>query len=76
MTTRLEAHGSSEPVNDLDLVPPRDWPVFYPMQIQPDFLDWFRAASAKARGTLSDEARRYQDRHRHERGLKCSASPD
>ncbi len=58
---------SAAPVNDLDLVLPGDWPLFHPVQIHSDFLEWFRAAYEKARQTLPDHARRYHDEHRHRR---------
>jgi len=61
---------SAEPVSSLDLVLPGDWPLFQPLQIQPDFLDWLRAAYRKARGTLRKDVRRYQGGHRHERWLE------
>ena len=38
---------SSSQMNDLELVLPRDWPVFGPLQIHLYFLKWFRAASRR-----------------------------
>jgi len=66
---------SSESVSSLDLALPSDWPLFHPVQIRPDFLDWFRAAYEKARGALPDDVRRYQDEHRHGRWLEVLAMP-
>ncbi len=59
----------------LDLVLPGDWPLFDPVQIHPDFLDWFRAAYEQARGTLPEDARRYQKEHRHERWMEVLSLP-
>ena len=67
---------SSDGVNDLELVLPADWALFCPVQIPPDFLDWFRAAYEKARGTLTVDARRYQVEHRHGRWLDVLGMSD
>jgi len=40
---------SSDPVADLDLVLPREWTLFYPLAIHPEFLAWFRDAYEKSR---------------------------
>jgi hypothetical protein len=61
---------SSEPVGSLDLALPNDWVLFYPVEIHPDFLEWFREAYEKARGTLLENQRRYHDEHRHGRWLE------
>ncbi len=58
---------SSQPVSALELVLPRDWPIFYPSTIHPDFVEWFRANYDRSRGTLPDGQRRYQNEHRHGR---------
>ena len=58
---------SSEPVSDLGLVLPKDWPLFHPVQIHPEFLGWFRANYEITRASLPDDQRRYQERHRHGR---------
>jgi CpXC protein/HIRAN domain len=58
---------SSEPVSDLDLALPKDWPLFYPVQIHPEFLGWFRANYEISRASLPDDQRRSQERHRHPR---------
>ena len=52
---------SSEPVSSLDLVLPKDWLMFYPLKIHPEFVDWFREAYEKARASLPEDHRRYQD---------------
>jgi len=56
---------SSEPVSSLDLVLPNHWPLFYPVEIHPEFVGWFRDTYEMARETLPDDMRRYQDKHRH-----------
>jgi hypothetical protein len=61
---------SSEPVSSLDLLLPKEWPLFHPSKIHPDFVSWFREAYEKARATLPEHLRRSQDEHRHERWLK------
>ena len=66
---------SSEPVTSLDLVVPRDWPIFYPSKIHPDFVEWFRQAYEKARSSLPDDQRRYQAKHRHEHWLNVIGLP-
>ena len=32
----------SKPVDDLSLALPDEWPLFFPIKIAPEFLDWFR----------------------------------
>jgi len=61
---------SSDPVAELDLVLPREWPLFYPLAIHPEFLAWFREAYEKARSTLSPEMRVSQENHRHGEWLR------
>jgi len=66
---------SSKPVSSLDLVLPKDWVLFHPVEIHPDFLDWFRAAYDKGRASLPEDQRRYQDEHRHERWSEVLSLP-
>jgi hypothetical protein len=66
---------STEPVNSLDDVLPSEWPVFSPIEIHPDFLDWFREAYEKKRSELSVDKRRYQDNHVHERWSRILCVP-
>ncbi len=66
---------SSEPVSNLDLVLPDEWHRFYPVEIHPDFLEWFREAYEKARDTLPEDERRYHDQHRHGRWLEVLGMP-
>ena len=61
---------SSEPVSSLDRVLPENWHRFYPVEIHPDFLDWFREAYKKARTSMPQEQRRYHDQHQHGRWLE------
>jgi hypothetical protein len=56
---------TSEPVNSLDLVVPKDWPIFYPSKIHPDFVDWFRTNYDPTRESLPEDQRRYQEKHPH-----------
>ena len=46
---------STDPVADLALVVPREWPLFYPMTIRPDFTGWFRDHYEEARSLLPPE---------------------
>lgn len=66
---------TSEPVSSLDLVVPKDWPIFYPSKIHPDFVEWFRASYDKVCESLPDDRRRYQDKHRHGHWLKIFGLP-
>jgi hypothetical protein len=65
---------SSESLVSLDLVVPRDWPMFSPAEIHPDFVEWFRENYDKARALLPDDQRRSQDKHRHRRWLAVLGS--
>jgi hypothetical protein len=65
----------SEPVRSLDNVVPKDWPMFYPSEIHPEFVEWFRANYEQARSTLPEDQRRYQNNHRHERWLRVLGMP-
>ncbi len=56
---------SSEPVSSPDLVLPKDWPMFFPSKIHPDFVRWFRSNYDNVRASLPEDHRRYQDKHRH-----------
>jgi hypothetical protein len=66
---------SSEPVGSLDLVVPNDWHRFYPVEIHPDFLEWFREAYEKARAMMPDDQRRVQEKYRHVRWLEVLGLP-
>ena len=47
-----------------------NWHRFYPVEIHPDFLDWFREAYEKARAAMPEDQRRYHDQHQHGRWLE------
>jgi hypothetical protein len=66
---------SSKPVSSLDLVVPKDWPMFYPSKIHPEFVPWFRDAYEKARASLPEDQRRYHDNHRHWRWSEVLGMP-
>ena len=66
---------SSEPVSNLDLVVPKDWPNFSPSNIHPEFAGWFREAYEKARGTLPEDQRRDHDGHRRGRVAEALGMP-
>ncbi len=66
---------SSEPVSSLDDVLPRDWPVFHPVEIHPEFVEWFRVNYDKVRVSLPEDQRRYQDKHRNERWSEALSLP-
>jgi hypothetical protein len=61
---------SSGPAGSLDVVVPKEWPLFYPFGIHPEFVGWFRAAYEKARSRLPEEMRRYQSKDRHGRWVE------
>jgi len=54
---------------------PSDWTLFQPLQIHPDFLEWFRAAYQKATATLPTGMRQYRDEHRQRRWLEALGMP-
>ncbi len=66
---------SSERVSSLDLVLPKDWPVFYPIKIHPDVEGWFRTNYEAARASLPEEERRYQENRRHGHWLHILGMP-
>ena len=59
---------SSEPVSDLDLVLPRDWPIFDPSTIHPDLSDWFRANYDTAPSVAARGSAALPGKHRHAHG--------
>jgi hypothetical protein len=56
---------SSEPVPDLGLVVPPDWPLFRALEIHPDFIAWFRGHYEGARASLSPEMKEMQAKYQH-----------
>jgi hypothetical protein len=56
---------TSEPVNSLDLVLPKDWPIFYPSEIHPDLVDWYRANYYTVKASMPEHERRSQEKHWH-----------
>ena len=58
---------SSEPVSDLGLVVPQDWPIYHPLEIHPDFIGWFREHYGSAQDSLSPEMREMQADFQHRR---------
>jgi hypothetical protein len=61
---------SLEPVGSLHLVVPNDWPLFHPVEIHSDFLEWFRENYDEAVLRLPQDQRRYHDEHRRWHWLK------
>ena len=47
----------SQPVQDLSLALPHDWPMFYPSKINTEFLDWFRNNYDAACSQLTEDLR-------------------
>jgi hypothetical protein len=66
---------TSEPMSSLNLVLPKDWPMFHPVEIHPDFVEWFTANYEKVRMALPEDQRRYHDEHRHERWSEVLGEP-
>jgi hypothetical protein len=66
---------TSEPVKSLDLVVPKDWPIFHPSKIHPDFVDWFRTTYDLARASMPEHERRSQEKHRHGHWLNLLGLP-
>jgi hypothetical protein len=54
---------SSEPVSDLHLVVPSNWPLFYPLKIHPAFRGWFRENYDKACSMLREDRKANQIKH-------------
>ena len=52
MTMKSDIRGPRTPVSDLDLVLPKNWPLFDPVQIHPESLGWFRANYERSRASL------------------------
>jgi hypothetical protein len=61
---------SSEPVPRLEDALPRDWVLFSPVKVHPDFVAWFREAYRSARAALSDEMEARRARHTYERWVR------
>jgi hypothetical protein len=66
---------SSEPVNSLYQVLPKDWPIFYPSNIHSYFVGWFLANYDEARSTLPEDQGRYQEKHRHGHWMQILGRP-
>jgi hypothetical protein len=60
---------SSESVTSLDLVLPKDWPLFHPIEVHSDFVKWFRETYDESELRVPQDQRRYQEKHRHGRWL-------
>jgi hypothetical protein len=55
----------TQPVPDLFLASPKEWPLFYPTKLNPDFLDRFRKHYDEACSQLSENLRRSQRERQH-----------
>ena len=66
---------TTDPVSSLDLVLPKDWPNFTPIELNAEFLDWFRTAYEPARSNIPRELRRSQTRYRHPRWMQVLRLP-
>jgi hypothetical protein len=66
---------TSPPVQSLDLAVPKDWPLFSPIAIHPDFVPWFRAAYEEARQALPEHMRPFHDRNLHPEWLRYLGEP-
>jgi hypothetical protein len=66
---------TSEPVKKLDLVLPKDWPIFYPVTIDREFVEWFRTNYEAARASMHEDQRRYQEQHPHRRWSEVLSVP-
>ena len=70
---RLQAAGrrsASEPVQGLSLVVPDEWPLYYPGEINPAFLDWFRNNYDKACSQLVETHQNYQWQSKHGKWMR------
>ncbi|MGA2702229.1 MAG: hypothetical protein ABSH35_14185 [Isosphaeraceae bacterium] len=54
---------TTEQVADLNSVLPAEWPLFFPMEIHPEFRGWFRDHYEKACRTLREDLKKYQIKH-------------
>jgi hypothetical protein len=66
---------SREPVASIDILLPKGWPVFSPISVHPEFVDWFRAIYEKARAGLPENERSYQEKYIHVRWLEMLGLP-
>jgi hypothetical protein len=66
---------SSEQVSSVDLLLPKEWLLFCPVEIHPDFVGWFRDAYERARALLPEDQRRSLDGHRHRRWSEILGMP-
>ena len=64
---------TSEPVPDLGLALPDEWPLFYAVKIHPDFSDWFRDHYQDSRESLRPELREMQAEHQHDQWARVLA---
>jgi hypothetical protein len=58
---------STEPVPDLGLVVPKEWPLYYVLNVHPEFVGWFRENYEAARGSLDHGLRDMQAEFPHRR---------
>ncbi len=54
---------TTEPVADLNSVLPANWPLFFPVEIHPEFKGWFRDHYEKACSTLREDLKEHQIEH-------------
>ena len=50
---------TTEPVADLSSLLPTEWPRFFPVEIHPEFRDWFRVHYEKACSMMSEDIKKY-----------------
>ncbi len=61
---------SSEPVPDLGLIVPTEWPPYHVLEVHPGFMAWFRDNYEAARASLDPSSRESQAKFQHRRWAK------
>lgn len=58
---------STEPVPDLGLAMPKEWPLYHALEVHPDFTAWFRDNYEAARSLLDPSLVEAQAKYVHPR---------
>jgi hypothetical protein len=66
---------ATEPVPDLWLAVPKEWPLYYVLKVHPDFRAWFREKYESARASLDPSLKETQAEHIHPRWAEILGLP-
>ncbi len=72
----LSCSWSSEPVPDLWLAVPKEWPLYHVLKIHPEFVAWFWENDEAARRSLDQSLREMQAEYIHQRSARFFGLPD